>query len=244
MSVINIIYEDDDVLVVNKPSGLVVHSDGKTKEITLSDWAVSHYPQIKGVGESLILSDGTTVERHGIVHRLDRETSGVMVLAKNQEAFLFLKNQFEKREIKKIYNAFVYGKLKEKEGTIDKPIARSSSDFRKWSAQEGMRGKEREAVTSYTVLEDCADASFVEITPTTGRTHQIRVHFKAINHPLVCDSLYAPKRKCLFGFDRLALHARILTTSLPKGGTATLEAELPNDFKTALTELAKLKQSI
>lgn len=234
---IPIIYEDGDVIVANKPSGLVVHSDGKTEEETLSDWAVSHYPQMKGVGEPLTLSDGTVVERNGIVHRLDRETSGVIMLAKNQKAFLFLKNQFEKREVEKTYNAFIYGKLKEKEGVIDRPIARSTSDFRKWSAEGRMRGKEREAVTSYTVLEDCRDASFVEVVPKTGRTHQIRVHFKAIGHPIICDSLYAPQHECLFGFDRLALHARVLTIALPKGGTTVLEAELPNDFETAREEI-------
>ena len=238
---IPIIYEDSDVLVVNKPAGLVVHPDGKTEEETLCGWAVKMYPEMDGVGESLILSDGKEIKRPGIVHRLDRETSGAIVLSKNQDSFLFLKEQFGDRKVKKTYNAFVYGKLKEKEGVIDKPIGRSSSDFRKWSAEAYTRGKGREATTEYKVLEYGKDISFVEAKPLTGRTHQIRVHFKAMNNPIVCDSLYAPKRSCELGFKRLALHARVLSFSLKSGEKLTLEAGLPEDFESALKEL---KQSV
>ena len=240
---IPIIYEDSDVLVVNKPSGLIVHPDGKTEEETLCGWAVKKYPEIDGVGEPLVLSDGKEIKRHGIVHRLDRETSGVMVLSKNQDSFLHLKEQFGDRNVKKTYNAFVYGKLKEKEGVIDKPIGRSSGDFRKWTAESYTRGKEREAKTEYKVLEygEDKDISFIEAKPFTGRTHQIRVHFKAMNNPIVCDSLYAPKRPCELGFKRLALHARILSFSLKSGEKLTLEADFPEDFSSALKEL---KQSV
>jgi len=234
---IETIYENEEVLALNKPTGLVVHSDGKTDERTLTDWIIENYPEISGVGESAIY-DGKEIARPGIVHRIDRDTSGVIVIAKTQESFLNLKKQFQEREISKTYNAFVYGALKEDDGTIDRPIGKSKSDFRKWSAQRGARGELREAITDYKVLNKNKDFSYVEVSPKTGRTHQIRVHFKAINHPVVCDKLYAPKRKCELGFERLALHARTLSFQLQGGETVTVEADLPEDFKQALETIA------
>lgn len=240
---IEIIYEDKEVLAVNKPSGLIVHNDGKTDEPSLANWALEKYPEIKGVGESAVYN-GKEIIRSGIVHRLDRETSGVIVLAKTQESFLNLKKQFQERTIEKIYNTFVFGALKEKTGIIDRPIGKSRSDFRKWSAQRGARGELRTAITYYKVIKNSKDFSFVEVSPKTGRTHQIRVHFKAINHPIVCDKLYAPKRKpvqkhdglseATLGFERLALHAKFLSFSLVNGEKITVEAPLPKDFKRAL----------
>jgi len=245
-----VIYEDEYVLVLNKPSGLVVHGDGRTNEETLVDWILEHYPETEGVGEPLVLANGTVVDRPGVVHRLDRETSGVIVIAKTQESFLNLKEQFKNRKVEKIYNAFVYGHFpstdvqggKEKEGIINRPIGRSASDFRKWSAQRGARGELREAITEYKVLkEEVAEEqkiSFLEIKPKTGRTHQIRVHMKAINHPVICDKLYAPKSLCLLGFDRLALHARNISFLTLKGDISA-EADLPEDFVRALNVLEK-----
>lgn len=229
MKKIDIIYEDADIVVVNKPAGLVVHSDGKRKEETLADWVLEMYPETKGVGEPLTLSDGVVIDRPGIVHRLDRDTSGVMVIAKNQDTFLALKRQFQDRDVAKTYRAFVYGNVKEDEGVIDRPIARSKKDFRLWSAQRGARGQAREAVTEYTVLTRSKDATLLEVRPKTGRTHQIRVHMKAINHPVVADSLYAPKREAILGFDRLALHAQSLELDTSDGRTK-FEASLPEDF--------------
>jgi 23S rRNA pseudouridine1911/1915/1917 synthase len=231
---IPIIFENDEVLVVDKPTGLVVHSDGKTDEPALTDWVLEKYPEVESVGEPARYN-GKEIARPGIVHRLDRETSGVIVLAKTQESFLNLKKQFQDREIEKTYNAFVYGALKEEKGTIDRAIGKSKSDFRKWSAQRGARGELREAITDYKVLKKNKDFSYVEVSPKTGRTHQIRVHFKAINYPVVCDKLYAPKRACELGFDRLALHARSITFSLLDGESVTVEADIPEDFKDALT---------
>src|SRR3989344_6809899 len=106
---IEILFENDDVVAVNKPAGLVVHPDGKTNEPTLVDWILEKFPEIKEVGEPLILSNGEKIHRPGIVHRLDRETSGVSIIAKNQQTFLHLKDQFKNRETEKVYNAFVYG---------------------------------------------------------------------------------------------------------------------------------------
>lgn len=271
---IPILYEDDDVVAVNKPAGLVVHSDGKTEEPTLVDWVLKKYPKIKGVGEAprgdlrstiydlgvdkkaegpslhksyIINHTSAVIPRPGIVHRLDRETSGVLVIAKNQSAFLFLKKQFQEREMEKTYRTFVYGEMNPPRGgdsgIIDRPIARSTGDFRKWTAERGKRGEERDAVTEYKVLGRIPAAaphgggdgfSFLDVRPKTGRTHQIRVHLKAISHPVVCDKLYAPKRECALGFSRLALHAFSLKFKLPSGKDITVEAPYPEDFKKAL----------
>lgn len=238
---IKIIFENEEVIVVNKPAGLVVHSDEKTNEPTLVDFILKNYPEIKDVGEPVIYN-GKEIARPGIVHRLDRETSGVIVIAKTQESFLNLKKQFQERKIEKIYNAFVCGRLNPpdggKSGIIDRPIGKSKSDFRQWSAQHGARGELREALTHYKVLEKNKDFTYVEVTPKTGRTHQIRVHFKAISHSVVCDKLYAPKRGCGLGFERLALHARTLSFRLLSGEIITAEAELPQDFEQALSIIA------
>jgi len=246
---IHILYEDKELLVIDKPSGLVVHptgrprkgADGKTPkesgtsygagiEPTLVDWLLEKYPEIEMVGESWIKDDGKVIPRPGIVHRLDRETSGVMVVAKTQHSFLHLKQLFKDRKVEKTYNAFVYGKLPETEGTIDRPIGKSNKDFRLWSAQRGARGELREAVTGYTVLKEGDLASFVEVRPKTGRTHQIRVHFKAIHHPVVCDKLYAPRHDCILGLERLALHARRIRFVGLGGNTQEFESPLPDIF--------------
>ena len=205
---IKILYEDEYVLALDKPSGLLVHGDGRTKEETLVDWLNKNYPDLKEVGEEQILQSGEKIKRPGIVHRLDKETSGVILVAKTQEAFLFFKNQFKNHSVEKVYNAVVWGMFKEKEGIINKPIGRSASDFRKWSAEHGAKGELREAVTEYKVLgphpslrvdplldkervgRGLPEISYLEIKPKTGRTHQIRVHLKSISHPVVGDKLY------------------------------------------------------
>ncbi len=230
---IRVLYEDDDVIVINKPAGLIVHADGKREEPVLTDWIEKNYPESKGVGEPLTLSNSEVIERSGIVHRIDRETSGVMLIAKNQLAFLFLKKQFQDRAISKIYHAFAYGEMKEDEGVINRPIGRSKKDFRQWSAQRGARGAMREAVTHYRVMTRNGGFSFVEAIPKTGRTHQIRVHFKAINHPIVSDSLYAPKKEKGLEFERLALHAYSIEFNLLDGKRIKIIAPHPEDFERA-----------
>jgi len=234
---VEILFENKNILAINKPSGLVVHSDGRTKEESVSSWLQEKYPEIKNVGEPWTSPNGEVIYRPGIVHRLDRDTSGVLVIAKNQESFLNLKEQFQNREIKKTYNAFVYGEMKEVEGIIDRPIGRSKSDFRKWSAQRGARGEMREAVTEYKVLSTSKDVSYVELYPKTGRTHQIRVHLKAINHPVLCDSLYAENKPSMLGLERLALHARKIEISDINEDILTIEAPLPKDFISALDKI-------
>lgn len=238
---VTIIYENEDVLVVNKPSGLVVHSDGKTKEPTLVDWVQENYPAVSDVGEPLELSDGTMIKRSGIVHRLDRGTSGVILIAKNQETFLFLKRQFKERKIKKVYRAIVHGTPKDSRGTIDKPIGKSRKDFRMWTTLSSARGVIREAITEYKVLRSSKGFSYIEVYPKTGRTHQIRVHMKSLGHVIVSDKLYSSKKesetKKVLGFDRPALHAFAISFSLRGGETMRIEAPLPADFEKALGEM-------
>ena len=230
---ITIVYEDTNILAVNKPAGLIVHSDGRTREPTLADWLVKNYPDIKKVGEPWRAPDGSIIWRPGIVHRLDRDTSGAIIIAKTPEAFDFLKKQFQERRVKKTYRAFVYGLVKQDTGTIDKPIGRSKNDFRKWSAEYGARGDKREAVTTYKVLQRGKEATYIEAYPETGRTHQIRVHLKAVGHPIVHDILYAPKGKDILGFSRTALHSFSIDVVTPTQKVLHIEAPLPEDFKMA-----------
>ena len=231
-----IIYEDIDTLVLDKPSGLVVHFDGKTKEPSVTDWLISKYPGIQDIGETQIMDD-KEIHRPGIVHRIDRDTSGVLIVAKNQKSYIHLKQQFKESKAAKVYRAFLYGAPKDAEGIINLPIGRSNKDFRLRSAEKSARGKLREALTKYEVLEENGKFSYIEAHPKTGRTHQLRVHFKALHHPIVCDPLYAPKRECALGFERLALHAYSLTLTLPSGATLCAEAPIPKDFIDAIKAL-------
>lgn len=235
-----ILYEDERMLAVDKPAGLVVHADGRTKEPTLVDWILGKYPEAKEVGEPLALASGEVIYRPGIAHRLDRDTSGVLLIAKDHEAFLHLKSQFQNRETKKTYNAFVWGVITEDDGTIDRPIGKSRKDFRLWSAQRGAKGELRDAVTDYKVLDRSKEFTYLEVSPKTGRTHQIRVHMKAVNHPVVCDKLYAPKRPPALGFERLALHARSIEFTAPNGKKMKVEAPLPGDFTQAIAQFKAL----
>jgi len=263
---IPILYEDKDVVVINKPAGLIVHSDGKTsiqrkgrKEKSLVDWILKKYPNIKNVGEPMVLNQESRIKnkesihnskfiihnsiilRPGIVHRIDKDTTGALIIAKNKKSYEFLKKQFQEKKVHKVYHAFVYGELKEDRGIIDRPIGRSPKDFRKWSAQRGKRGEVREAITYFKVLKRIDGITFIEAIPKTGRTHQIRVHLKAIDHPIVHDELYAPKffldKKNQLGFKRIALHARILEITLPSGKLLNIVAPYPKDFEKAVKKL-------
>jgi 23S rRNA pseudouridine1911/1915/1917 synthase len=230
---IKVVFEDENILAVNKPSGLSVHEDGRSDEKVLTDWIRSKYPEINGVGEEMRLQNGLTIDRPGIVHRLDRDTSGILLIAKNQKTFLFLKKQFQNREIQKEYRAFLYGELTNFNGTINKTIGRSKKDFRLWTAGPNKKGKLREAITRWTKIVSGGGFSYVIFEPKTGRTHQLRVHAKSIGHPIICDKRYAPKKKCELGFDRLALHAHAISFSNISGERVFLEADLPNDFLSA-----------
>ncbi|HSE56907.1 MAG TPA: RluA family pseudouridine synthase [Candidatus Paceibacterota bacterium] len=235
-----ILFEDNDVLLINKPAGLMVHSDGRNTEPTLVDWILEQYPSIAGIGEPLRRGD-TAIDRPGIVHRLDRETSGALLLAKNQDSFLFFKSQFQNRTIQKKYHAFVWGHINNSPVTIDVPIGRNKGDFRKWHAGRGVRGETREAITILQTLHNFVDEqgeqfSFIEAHPKTGRTHQIRVHLKYIQRPIVCDSLYNESKPAALGFTRLALHAYQITFTLSSGEQKTVTAPYEPDFKATIAK--------
>lgn len=228
-----ILYEDADIVAVDKPAGVMTHPDGRSSGETASDWFAARYPESAGVGEAQKLPDGTEIARPGVVHRLDRETSGVLVFAKTSEAHAKLKHAFQHREAKKTYLAFVYGVPKEKRGVIDFPIGRSNKDFRLRSAQPKARGMLRDAVTRWELVSDIGTHALLKAMPETGRTHQIRVHLKAIHHPVVCDPLYAPNHPCDLGFDRLGLHAYELDIPLPSGGRKSIIAPVPAELADA-----------
>ncbi len=235
---IPILFENDDLVVINKPAGVMVHGDGKSKEPTIADWFAETYPASKDVGEPAEQADGTLLPRPGIVHRLDADTSGVLVLAKTQEAYTYLKEQFQERKMKKVYVAFVYGSVRDDRGIINRPIGKSRRDPRLRTAMRGARGLMRDAITHYRVIARGKGVTELELRPKTGRTHQIRVHMQSMNHQVVCDPLYAPTKSPMLGFERLALHAKSLSFTAPTGEELSIEAPLPEDFVRAEGRIA------
>ncbi len=241
-----IIYEDEAVLVVNKPYGMLVHEDWRSgEEGTLVEWFLNRVPEAKGVGEETLKPDGTPLERSGVVHRLDRETSGVMIMAKTKEAHAFLKKQFHDRLVKKEYRAFVYGLIHDKWGTINRPIGRSTKDFKKRSAEKGAKGTLRDAVTHLERIGfgeyNSESFSYLKLMPQTGRTHQLRVHLRALDRPIVGDKLYAEKKietSNNLELTRLALHAHVLEIILPHGQIERFIAPLPLEFEQAAERIA------
>lgn len=241
-----IIYEDENMLVVNKPSGLAVHSENSDPAGTLVEWFLRREPSARGVGETRLGRNGEEIERSGIVHRLDRDTSGVMVLVKNQETFYHFKAQFRERLAKKEYRALVYGKMKDRWGTIDRPIGRSASDFRLRSSEKGARGLRRDAITDWESLKvgeyEGESFSYIKAKPKTGRMHQIRVHLKAISRPIVGDKLYAEHLiddSNNLGVSRLALHSHRLIVTLPDGQVREFEAPVPAELVAAIERIAE-----
>ena len=225
---IQIIYEDKNFVAVNKPAGLLVHRvQSKTKEATLVDWLLEHYPQIKSVGDDCQI-------RPGIVHRLDKGTSGVLLVAKNQEYFDYLKKLFQRHEIEKIYLALVWGKVVPKEGIVDKPIGLKPGSVKR-TVFINKAKMVKSAITKYKVKEyllaskaGLPNYSLLEVAPKTGRTHQIRIHLASIGHPVVGDPLYGGKRASDLG--RLFLHAYSLEFTPEQGKKIKLVADLPSDL--------------
>ncbi|MDE2019780.1 MAG: RluA family pseudouridine synthase [Patescibacteria group bacterium] len=241
---IPIVYEDRNFLAINKPAGLVVHgyrvsgigSNGETRmakpEHTLVDWLIERYPGITTVGDD-------PAERPGIVHRLDKATSGIMLVAKNQKTFEYLKSLFQKREVRKTYLALVRGVPKTKSGIIDAPIG-----IRNGTTKRSVRSAKmaKEAITEWKVLKSGSRklengmnsaVSLLEIRPKTGRTHQIRVHLASIGHPVIGDKLYGGKLDASaagFYSPRLMLHALSVEFTAPDGKRMKLEAEIPEVF--------------
>lgn len=224
----------------------MVHGEGGDATDTIVGWFLNKVPTAKRVGEPRVGSDGKEIERSGVVHRLDRETSGVMVLAKNQEMFSSLKAQFQDRTVKKEYWALVYGQMKERWGTIDRPIGRNAKDWRRRSAERGAKGKLREAVTDWECLEtgeyESEKFSVLRLMPKTGRMHQLRVHLKAVDHPIVGDEFYAGARleqSNNLGLSRLALHSYKLLLTLQNGKEREFSAPLPPELEKAAECIAE-----
>jgi 23S rRNA pseudouridine1911/1915/1917 synthase len=236
-----IIYEDTDVLIINKPEGWMVHEDGKeTATPIVVDWFLRRNPEAAGVGESAYAKDGTVLNRSGVVHRLDRETSGILALAKNQGAHKFLKQQFKDRNVQKEYRAFVYGRIHDRWGTINRPIGRSTKDHRLRSAMKGAKGQLRDAVTDFERIGmgeyNGEPFSYLKLLPKTGRTHQLRVHLRAIDRPIVNDGLYGThvlSKSNNLDMNRMALHAHVLELTLPNGQNERFIAPVPQVFEEA-----------
>ena len=238
---IPILLETEDVAVINKPAGLIVHGDGRHKEKSVVDFVLKKFPETKDVGEKMeIEHGGETIEipRSGIVHRIDRDTSGCLIIAKNQEAFEFLKKQFQEHTIKKKYVAIVFGWPRDDRGLIDQPIGRSASNIRAWTTKRGARGVLRPAITRYTVKKrfehDGQKYALLDLYPQTGRTHQLRVHMSHIGHAIVSDPIYAGNKTSNLAIHRTALHAERITFKLPDGKEKEVIAPLPEDFKAVL----------
>lgn len=223
-----IVYEDEDLIALNKPASLLVHADERTGEDTLVDWLAVNCPEVLGVGDD-------PDERPGIVHRLDKDTSGIILIARNQDYFEYLKDLFQKREIKKTYRAVVLGAPKEREGVIDAPISIKAGSVKRTTH----KGKDtKEAITEYKILKNLGEFSYVEVYPKTGRTHQIRVHFSSIGSPVAGDKLYGGK-KAAQSAKRQMLHAFALEFPIRPGEGVKLIADLPVDFERFLKSLEK-----
>jgi len=227
---LEIVYEDDDLMVINKPRGMVVHPAPGHTSGTLVNAVLSH------AGESLSSING--VLRPGIVHRIDKDTSGLILVCKNDFSHKALAKQLEEHSITRRYHAICSGRLKEEQGTVSAPIGRDEKN-RKQQAINYKHGKE--AITHYRLLENLQNASLLECRLETGRTHQIRVHMKSIGHPLLGDPLYGPKKN-LYAIKGQALHAMVLGFVHPRSGEyMEFSADYPEDFQKLLNKLRMIR---
>lgn len=228
---LDIVFEDEDIIVINKPSGMVVHPAPGNETGTLVNALLYH---CKGS-----LSGINGVIRPGIVHRIDKDTSGLLVVAKNDESHVFLSSLLKEHGIKRVYHAVVTGHYKESSGTINAPIGRHPVDRKKMAVVNGGR----EAITHYQVIEEYPSFTYAQFQLETGRTHQIRVHTSYIGHPIIGDGVYGggkttfeKSNKALL--DGQILHAKVLSFPHPRTKeTVTFECELPSNFKILLERL-------
>ncbi len=231
---LKIIYEDGDVVVVDKAAGMVVHPSAGHATGTLVNAVLAHAPDLEGVGGEL---------RPGIVHRLDKDTSGVIVVAKNDRALRHLQAQFQQREVEKHYTALLVGRPPTPTGRIEAPIGRDPANRKRMAVVTAKSAGGREALSEYSTLETLTDYTLVDVHPITGRTHQVRVHMAMISCPLAGDRLYANQRsasKDLSGLRRHFLHASRLMLQLPDGIEKTFVSPLPRDLQAVLKTLRKL----
>jgi 23S rRNA pseudouridine1911/1915/1917 synthase len=223
---LEIIFENQDLMIVNKPAGMVVHPSVGHATGTLVQAALAHAPDIEGVGGE---------ERPGVVHRLDKNTSGLIALAKKDKAHRWLQEQFRLRKVKKIYLALVDGHPPTSSGRIEIAIGRSSKDRNRMAAVPDHKG--RESITEYQTLEIFHQHSLLEVHPETGRTHQIRVHLQYLGCPVAGDTVYG-RKKTTIPLERHFLHAASLTIQLPgEKSPRTFEAGLPDELKQVLNDL-------
>ncbi len=226
------LYEDFDLLVIDKPAGVVVFPEGQTKKDTLSDYLIEKYPNLASVGKP---------PRYGVVHRLDKDTSGILLVAKTDESLIFFQKQFINKTVEKKYVCLAVGSVKDNEGTIKTLIGRAKGDKRKQKVylpnEPGSKGK-REAITKYKVLSRYTDYTLLEVKIETGRRHQIRCHLAYIHHPIAGDKMYGFKDSPLpKELTRQFLHASYLKIHLPNGETKEFESDLPKELKKVLQSL-------
>jgi len=223
---LDILFEDDQVVVINKPSGMVVHPGAGNQSGTVVNAMLAYYPPIRSVGEP---------DRPGVVHRLDKETSGVLIFAKTQKAYKWLVKEFKERDMDKAYLALVDGQPPTPTGRIEAPIIRDPNIRTRMAV--GLRGQGKASVTEYFTLENFENHTYLEAHPITGRTHQLRVHLSYLGTPVVGDSLYG-HRKPSVELDRFFLHARMLSIRLPGNRSRqTFEAPLPFELQAVLDNL-------
>lgn len=235
---LDIVFEDEEIIVINKPSGITVHPGAGVESGTLVNALLAHTSHLSPYGEPY---------RPGVVHRIDKETSGLIVFAKTARAHIAIAEQFKNRTVEKKYIALVWGRLKESSGEINVPLGRDAADRKKISARTR---KKREARTLFTLIENLPGFSLLEIHPITGRTHQIRAHLKYINHPIVGDTKYGGamwkgvqnkmKRQQIRKFDRIALHAAFISFVHPSiGEKMVFTSSMPEDFEKLLSILRR-----
>ncbi len=229
---LKIIYEDESLLVLDKAAGIIVSSESSENEKTIIEYLLEKYPILEKVGSS---------PRYGIAHRLDKETSGILLVAKNNEILNFLQKQFKQRTVTKKYIALLVGNLREKNGTIKTLVGRSPKDRIKQKVylplEPGAEGK-REAITDYRAIKEFKDYTLIEATPKTGRKHQIRIHFAYLHHPIAGDKLYGFKgQKKPENLKRHFLHASYLKIKLLNNKIAEFKSDLPKDLKDVIENL-------
>lgn len=228
-----VIFEDSDIVVINKPSGVVVHPFDFSTEETILDLLHENYPDMFSIENEISLQDKRVVLLGGIVHKLDRDTSGVLVIAKNQQTFDELRKFFTDQQVEKTYIALVRGIVQKESFTIDAPLGRNKKDYKQSTAPETPRGSLREAVTDVRVLKRNADTTLVQLTPRTGRTHQLRAHMASIGHPILGDMAYGHKvqemSKREKTKERIMLHAQSISF-MWYGEKKVFESPLPEEF--------------
>lgn len=230
---LNIIYEDQNVIVINKEAGKVVHPGAGNYSGTLVNALLAYYPPIRDVGEK---------ERPGVVHRLDKDTSGVVIFAKTDKAYKWLVNQFKNRNTQKTYLALVDGKPPTPTGRIEAPIVRDRKDRTRMAV--GLQGQGKKAVSEYITIDEFRQHTYLEVRPITGRTHQIRVHLKYLDVPVVGDTLYG-RRHPSIKMDRFFLHAKALSIKLPgERVPRTFDADLPEELQKILEWLQRIERKI